>query len=751
MINSLAPETTSTVDQPADDGGLSLRQFESMFVELRNQPAWRGKADKEMEYVDGNQLDSDILQRMAAIGMPPAIEPLIGPAIEAVLGLEAKTRTDWRITADGTDGDDVADALNEKINHAERQSGADKACSDAFKTQCCVGIGWVEVMRETDPFKPFPYRCEVVHRNEIYWDFLSKKPDLSDARYLVRRRWVDVAQARLMFKDHAELIDRASGRWSGRYELSLDGGTSTEMGRAWNEQRGSSIEEQEWMDSESSRVCLFEVWYRRWVEVVILKSQDGRVVEYDENNEMHNYALANGLVKPQRAIIAKMNRSYWMGPHKLHDGPTPYPHQDFPYAPFWGHREDRTGVPFGLVRGMVYLQDNVNSAISKIRWGLSAIRTERTRGAVAYTDEVFRQQIARPDADIVLNAEHMATPGATFKVFRDFQLNEQQYKMLMDARMGIERASGISASFAGQRGTATSGLQESTQIEQATQSLASLMDLFKFGRTKVGELLLSLIIEDMVGKPEKVTIRGNAVLPDRDVLLNQPTMDADSGMQYLTNDVSRTRLKVSLQDVPSTPSFRTQQLAAMSEAFKAMPQQYQDVALPHLLALMDVPNKNEIIQAIQDVKSKPSPEQQQAEWERGYKDRELLARYNPDKQVAEIKKLTAEAVETGIKSAFGAVQAGQLIAQMPQIAPVADVVMQNAGYQPPNPAGVDPNFPQPNVAVPPGPVNPGDTSPQTPTDPTSQQGSAVAGENIGINTMRPDSSQPTNEPKEVTP
>ena len=91
MINSLAPETTSTVDQPADDGGLSLRQFESMFVELRNQPAWRGKADKEMEYVDGNQLDSDILQRMAAIGMPPAIEPLIGPAIEAVLGLEAKT------------------------------------------------------------------------------------------------------------------------------------------------------------------------------------------------------------------------------------------------------------------------------------------------------------------------------------------------------------------------------------------------------------------------------------------------------------------------------------------------------------------------------------------------------------------------------------------------------------------------------------------------------------------------------------
>lgn len=739
MIHSLSPETISPVDQPADDSGLSLRQFERFFTEIRNQPSWRARADMEMDYVDGNQLNSEILQRQKAIGMPPAIEPLIGPAIEAVLGLEAKTRTDWRLTADGTDGDDVADALNEKLNHAERQSGADRACSDAFKTQVCVGIGWVEVVRETDPFKPYPYRCETVHRNEIYWDFLSKKPDLSDARYLVRRRWVDVAQAKLMFQEHAELIDRASGRWTDRYELSVDGSTSTNMGRAWDDQRGSSIEEQEWMDGENGRTCLFEVWYRRWKEVVILKSPDGRVVEYDETNDMHNAALASGMIPPQRAIIAKMFRSYWMGPHKLHDGPTPYPHQDFPYAPFWGHREDRTGVPFGSVRGMVYLQDNVNSAISKIRWGLSAIRTERTRGAVAYTDEVFRQQIARPDADIILNAEHMAQPGAKFEVFRDFQLNEQQYKMLMDARMGIERASGITASFAGQRGTATSGLQETTQIEQATQSLASLMDNFRYGRTKVGELLLSLIIEDMVGKPETVTIRGNAVLPDRDVALNQPTSDDDTGMQYLTNDVARTRLKVALSDVPSTPSFRTQQLAAMSEAFKSMPPQYQDVALPHLLSLMDIPNKQDIIQAIQEVKSQPSPEQVHAEWERDYKDRELLARYSPEKLQAEIKKLTAEGVEIGIKSAFGAVQAGQLIAQMPQIAPVADVVMANAGYQPPNPMGVDPNFPQPNIAVPPGPVNPGDTSPQTPTDPTSQQGGAVVGANMGINTMREDS------------
>ena len=706
MINSLSPQTERAYEQPGPDG-LSLAQFTSFFQEIQNQPSWRSRADKEMEYVDCNQLNSAILEAQKAVGMPPAIEPLIGPAIEAVLGLEAKTRTDWRITADGTDGDDVADALNHKVNQGERNSGADKACSDAFKPQLCVGIGWVEVARESDPFR-YPYRCDAVHRNEIFWDMLSKKPDMSDARYLVRRRWTDVEQAKLRFPQHADLIASANGRWTDQFELSVDGGASTDMAMAWDQERGWSIEEQEWRDAEHSRVCLFEVWYRRWVSVTVIKAPDGRVVEYDKANELHNEAIASGMIQPQQAVVSRMYVSFWMGPHKLHDGKTPYQHNHFPYVPFWGHKEDRTGVPYGAVRGMVYLQDNVNSAISKIRWGLSAVRTERTKGAVAYTDEVFRQMIARPDADIILDADHMARPGAKFEVFRDFQLNEQQYKMLADSRAGIERASGITAGFMGQKGTATSGVQESTQIEQATQSLASLMDNFKQGRTLVGELLMSLIIEDMADKAETVTIRGNAVVPDRVVQINQPAKDELTGVQYLTNDVQRTRLKVALEDVPSTPSFRKQQSVSMAEAFKSLPAEYQPVVLPHLLALMDMPNKEEVLKSIQEVKSRPDPELEKIKADQDFRERELVARYSPDKLQAEIAKIVAETVATGVQSAFSAMQAAAQVAQLPQIAPVADAVMMSAGYKAPTPMGDDPNYPQPQgIAPPSAPAAPG--------------------------------------------
>lgn len=723
--------TTYTSRSAADAGiddlsnGLTLATYTAWLHEIENQPAWRARADREMDYVDCNQLDSEILQKQKEVGMPPAIEPLIGPAIDAVMGLEAKTRTDWRVTHEGdTAGasEEVSKAAGFKINQAERHSKADRAMSEAFRHQFSVGLGWVEVARESNPFL-FSKRCKFVHRNEIFWDWLSLEPDLSDARYLVRRRWTDADQAMLKFKAHRELIKLSTGRWAD-FDMTTDGGASTSLAMAWSDERGWSIEEMQWRDAERARVCLFEVWYRRWQEITVIRSPDGRVVEVDEKNEAHLYAIARGLARPQTVVVSKVYVSFWMGPHKLHDGPSPYPHDHFPYVPFWGKREDRTMVPYGAVRGMVYLQDNVNSAISKIRWGLSAVRTTRTKGAVAMTDPQFRQQISRVDADIILNAEHMAQNGATFKVERDFMLNEQQYKMLMDARMGIQRASGITAGFAGQQGNATSGVQESTQIEQTTQALADMMDNFRDARTRVGELLLALELEDIGAEQIDVLVKGNAVTPDHLVRLNVPAVDEATGMKYLTNDVQRARLKVGLNDVPSSHSFRAQQLAAMSEAFKSMPVETQLIALPHLLNLMDIPDKDEIIKAIQDSRQNKTDEQiqemiQKALTDAGLalKERELELKYNPDRMRAEIEKIVSETVKNGVQAAFAAMQAGQVIASMPQVAPVADVVMQASGYRAPTPAGDDPNFPQPQIVVPPAQVRE-NTSPQLPPVPS---------------------------------
>jgi hypothetical protein len=77
-------------------------EFANILLEIQEQPAWRTTADIEADYYDGNQLDSETLEAMKELGMAPIIENLTAPTIDAVLGLEAKTRLDWKIATNAT-------------------------------------------------------------------------------------------------------------------------------------------------------------------------------------------------------------------------------------------------------------------------------------------------------------------------------------------------------------------------------------------------------------------------------------------------------------------------------------------------------------------------------------------------------------------------------------------------------------------------------------------------------------------------
>jgi len=703
---------------PADELALSLEEYTEFMEEIEEQPKWRSTADKEMDYADGNQLDSDLLRRQKELGIPPAVEDLIGPALLSIQGYEATVRTDFRVTAVGGAGSqDVADALNFKLNEAERESKADAACSAAFRPQIAIGLGWVEVRRESDPFK-YPYRCSAVHRGEIHWDYAAQEADLSDARYLRRQRWMTPKRAMLAFPQHKELlskIDRhGAGWWAEQAIETQDGGSSTGLENSWNDGRAWTTQEQRWYNPTSKEICISEVWYRRWVEVQVLKTPDERVVEFDENNLAHAIAITTGQAQVIRAVVSRVRRSYWVGPHLLNDGPSPYTHNHFPYVPFWGFREDTTRVPYGYVRGMIFPQESLNSGISKLRWGMAAVRTERTEGAVKMEDAQFRRQVARVDADIILDAAHMAKQGARFEVKRDFQLSQQHFQLIQDNRQSIQRVSAVTAGFMGKEGTATSGKQEQIQVEQSNQSLAHVMDNFRAARAMVGELLIAMIVEDMGSKEQTIIIEGDAVREDRTVVINKPEVDEQTGMPYLSNDLLRTRLKVALEDVPSTASYRGQQLNAMSEAVKSLPQQYQAAVLPFMVSLMDVPFKRDVVEAIRAASEQETPEQIEERIKQAVED--ALAKSGAELKMreiaikervsgADIERIRAQAVQIGVQAAYSAMQGGAQVATMPQIAPIADAIMAGAGYQRPNPMGDDPNFPTPVAAA--APVEPG--------------------------------------------
>ena len=123
------------------------------------------------------------------------------------------------------------------------------------------------------------------------------------------------------------------------------------------------------------------------------------------------------------------------------------------------------------------------------------------------------------------------------------------------------------------------------------------------------------------------------------------------------------------------------------------------------------------------------------------------------------KVQAAQAVKTGAEAQFSAMQTAEVIAAVPAVAPIADTLMQAAGYVTPNPAGVNPNFPQPGTPanglateavknkrtgvdfMPGTPGLPPQSTTLNPTPPVRPAVPATPGmgERHGIETTRPDS------------
>ena len=581
---SLASYSVDSAENP----GLTIDKLDKFLYEIRLQPMWRRDADVSVEYYDGNQLDHATLDDMQRLGMAPLIRNLIRPTIDVALGMEAKTRSDWRVQADQEKDQDVAEAMSVKLKEAERESRADRACSDAYAQQLKAGIGWVEVSREMDPFR-YPYRVSAVSRREVFWDWRAKEPDLMDARYLVRRRWQDVDVLELMFPDDAEMI-RFIGWSKANWDTPLTDFPAVN-GRTWLFERDVTIPESDWRDSTRKRLCLYEVWYRVYVRGFVVRTPDGRTVEVDLQNERHAQAIAAGVIEPIPAIFSKMRLSWWIGPHRIADMPSPYKHNNFPYVPFWGYREDLTGIPYGLIRSMRSPQDEVNARLSKMMWLLSAKRVTTDSDQVDDIDEL-RREVARPDAMIVLSARR--NKNGMFKVESDFQLTLQQFEVMKDATEAIQKSAGVYQAMLGEKqpGGANSGVAINSLVEQGTTTLAEVNDNYRFGRRMVGQMLSELIVEDLGSQPAVVNVDEKFGVKKRQIKLNDPTVS--NGVQMLNNDVQRAMVKVALEDVPSTPTYRAQQLMMLTEMTKAMPPQIQAFIVPFILESSEMPHRREV-------------------------------------------------------------------------------------------------------------------------------------------------------------
>ena len=592
--SSMAPESDEMVVTPQE--GMSTRRLESFLEEISRQPPWRRTADRECEYYDGNQLTAEEIDELEDRGFKPTIINMIQPTINVVLGMEAKSRSDWLVRSeDGELSEDVAEALSRELHKAEVSTRADRACSDAYADAIKIGLGWVEVSKCSDPWQG-PYRFKKVHRREIFWDWRAQEPDLSDCRYLVRKRWLDEDTATGAFPEHKDLIRQTINGWANWDKVAVMNNAFTlELNRALDVQRGFSIEQYEWLNSERKRVACYEVWYRVVTRGYVLELPNGRKVEFDEKNDEHVGAVLSGAITPKPAIFNKVRVSWWLGPHRISDEASPYKHNHFPYVPIWGFREDRTGTPYGMIRAMLSPQDEINARRSKMLWLLNSRRVVTDSDAVLDHTKAANE-VGRPDAYVVLNANRKST--SQFQVEDGAQLAPQQFQVLEAAKSEIAQTSGVYQTMMGQSTGTTANSAINTLVEQGSTVLAEINDNYRFARRLAGEMLLELVREDLAEKIEHEVLVGDEGDEQRAVVLNQPAGVDEMGNQILLNDVSRCRVAVVLDDVPASPTFKQQQMAMLSELVKSAPPNLQNVLYELVVEAMDLPKKKKVLERV---------------------------------------------------------------------------------------------------------------------------------------------------------
>lgn len=603
LVKTKTPEITTQI-------------LDAFLSDIRCQPVWRPESDRAADYYDGNQITPQMRATLEGRGQPVLIHNLIAPTVDGVLGLEAKTRADWKLVADDDSGLPVVDALDQELNEAARIAQADKACADAYAAQVKTGVGWVEITRESDPFK-YPYAIGYVHRNEIWWDWHSKRSDLEDCRWLMRKKWIDCDTLTHHFPEHKQIIEGVSSGWAGWDnwgELQSFAGSPELMG-AYSVESNFSLARGDWFNSDRKLALTFEVYYRVWDKKPVMKTPAGDVILYDAKNKMHQAAVASGKVQVIVANFSRMRLAYFVGPHKVADIDSPHPHNKFPYVPFFGYREDKSNIPYGLIRRMMPAQDEINHRRSKLTWLLNIKRVVKDADALSgMSDQQMMDELGR--ADGVVNLDPDRKNVNAFKIETETGIAAQQFQVLTESQKLIQDVAGVYSAFLGQESGAKSGVAIDSLVEQGTVTLAELNDNYRFARQLVGELLLANIVSDIGNREKEVRINVNSPKKTKTIVLNQREI-GDGGKETINNSVLRTKTRVVLSDITQTPGYRQQMNLMLMDMVSKLPAEYQAAMIEMVVETSDLSNRDEVLAQLRKIsgsvdESELTPEEQQA-------------------------------------------------------------------------------------------------------------------------------------------
>lgn len=631
------------------------------YYEKDKQSANRLEMAIDHDFYDNIQWDPDDAATVRDRGQVPLVYNEVAPMCDWMIGTERRTRFDWSVMPRTEDDVDMADVKTKTLKYVSDVNLVPFVRSKSFGDAIKGGIGWVEDGARDDPTKDVLYSGYADWRTVLH-DSDAYDLGLEDGRYLFSWRRVDEDIAVMMFPERADVIRRAcedaahpsnmeseEESWYDSIDVSgVTGrtGTVTSMGTG--------------LVAEASRkkVRIIRCEFRMPTPVKVVDSGPMQGMIYDERDTV----ATQHIVESGAHLIDKVMMRMWVAVFTdsdlLHLGPSIYRHNDFSLTPIWCYRRGRDRMPYGVIRRVRDVQQDLNKRASKSLFLMNTNQIIMDEGAVADVD-VAQEEAARPDGVIIKK------PGKEFTIRRDTDAATGQIAMMAMDAQSIQKSGGVADENLGRQTNAVSGEAIKARQTQGSVVTTEPFDNYRLAIRLQGSKQLSNT--EQFYTQQKVMRLSGAKNQIEWVKINQPEQQPDGSVRYL-NDITASKADFVVAEQDYAGTLRQVMFDSLNNIAGRLP---PDMALRMLtlaFEFSDMPNKDQIAEQFRkltgerDPNKKLTPEEEQQDMEARQMQAEALQMQREqaiqalEEQRAKVREINARAAK--LESEAGAGGAG---------------------------------------------------------------------------------------------
>ena len=544
---------------------------------------WRREAKEDYEFTAGKQWSDEEIKAFEKDGRPAITINRIKPLLNILSGYQRLNRYDVDFLARSSDDVDLCQVRAGITKYVMDRSDYDAVESQVFLDCAISGLGWFGVRYKFDyEVQDGEALIERVDPFGIYVDPEAHELDFSDAKFLIRAKWVAKDELKQVYPEHADAIDA---------NFALYDSVERE-----SEERIDI--DPLYYSSELQKVRVVECWFKEQTQRTVFFTIDGQELPAEqvtpEMIQLGTIAGSQDIPTNEVRLCVFFDRTL------LEDIPSPYQHGEFPYVPMIYHYYGVGDVPAGFVRDLKDPQREVNKRRIQELHLLNV--TANGGGFVEEGAMTPEQEAEFKNKNNLPGHYNKVMPGGIARILEREPKNPPMaiIQAEQQATEDLKSISGINESMLGvEVPTQASGRAIELRQKQSITHLAVIFDALRHSKKRIVNLLWGR--------------RGHAgVIPQFYTAEKVYRVEGENGQQFITvnqqvvtqdpiagtivqtlNDLSHGEFDIVISDVESSATQRQEQLWTLVDAVTKL-NVPANLIFDTIIDLSNLPKKNEI-------------------------------------------------------------------------------------------------------------------------------------------------------------